>query len=591
MEKRTIKPIWKWVIGLMAGIVILVLVAGWYVGKRWKPLLDEQLRQTVLSATDSLYHVSYDDLSFNLLTGNVALKNFRLRTDSVVYAGLELAVAAPDNRMDATVDVVSIKGLNIAKAILSKKIIAEAVVLDRPTVILRNKYHFYNDTVSVERDGSNVLGSLNELQVDRVLLRDVDFTFSKWQDSTENSYQFQRVTILLEDVLIDSTSVKDSERFYYTGSIAVNMGAQEWSIPDSYYAVGFDSLYIRTDQHRLVVEGLRYAPDMSRQEFYQRIGLAKEMVQLDFGVLDFRELDLRRFARSQRIHAGALHIKESVVDVSNDRRYPRITVNKIGQSPHQLLMRLNHPVMIDSIFVESTDIRYSEISERYHKEGEITFQRTAGWLANVTNDSIALTKNHVAQADLTTYVQNQGQLHAQFTFDMLDKNGAFTYKGTLGPMDGRAYNRILTPLLSAEVASANIKGMRFDMQGEDYRNWGSLWLDYDDVKINLLETHEDGSTSRRKLVSFLANELLINSSNPDHKGDYHVGRINYQRPPHFSFFKTLWKSLLEGIKQAAGISKEREEMMLNTAESARTIQEKSGGVFQSLFRKRDRSNN
>lgn len=589
MEKRTIKPIWKWLIGLTAGIVLLLLSIGWYLGQRWKPLLDEQIKQTVLSATDSLYHVSYDDLSFNLLTGNVALKNFHLHSDSLVYVDLERVAKAPDNRMDASVDVVSIKGLNIAKAILSKKISAEAVILDRPTVVLRNKYHLFNDTVPIQHDDARVLGSLQELRVERVLLHDIDFTFAKMQDSTENRYRFQNVSIQMEDVLIDSTSVKDSERFYYTGSIAVNMGAYELAIPNSYYAIGFDSLYIRTKERRLVVEGLRYGPDMSRQEFYQTLGYAKEMVQLYFGVVDFRGLDLRLFARSQRIHAEALHVKESVVDVSNDRRYPRVSVNKIGTSPHQLLMKLGHPIMIDSIFIESTDVRYSEISERYHKEGEITFQRTSGWLANVTNDSISLSQNHVASADLTTYVQNQGQLHAQFTFDMLDENGAYTYKGTLGPMDGRAYNRILVPLLSVEVASANIKGMRFDMQGEDYRNWGSLWLDYDDVKINLLETHEDGSTSRRKLVSFLANELLINSSNPDHKGDYHVGRINYQRPHHYSFFKTLWKSLLEGIKQAAGITQERESMMLNTAESARTIQEKSSGVFQSLFRKRDRS--
>lgn len=84
---------------------------------------------------------------------------------------------------------------------------------------------------------------------------------------------------------------------------------------------------------------------------------------------------------------------------------------------------------------------------------------------------------------------------------------------------------------------------------------GGFWFDYNDLKIAVLNTDEDGSTSKKKLVSFLANELLLNSSNPNEKGVYLVGKINYRRPHEYSFFKTLWKSLLEGIKQTAGISR------------------------------------
>src|SRR5690606_23090983 len=131
---------------------------------------------------------------------------------------------------------------------------------------------------------------------------------------------------------------------------------------------------------------------------------------------------------------------------------------------------------------------------------------------------------------LTAYMMNTGKLHALFSFDMLDKQGSFTYKGTLGPMDGIHLNRILTPLLNAEVSSAKIKGVSFDMQGNDHRNWGSFRMDYDDLKVNLLKLDDEGETSKKGLVSFLANEFLINTSNPDGNGKYHTGTINYRRP-------------------------------------------------------------
>src|SRR5690606_25732955 len=203
------------------------------------------------------------------------------------------------------------------------------------------------------------------------------------------------------------------------------------------------------------------------------------------------------------------------------------------------------------------------------------------------NDSVALLQNKTMVADLTTYMMNTGKLDVVFTFDMLDKRGAHTYKGALGPMNGKPLNRILTPLLNAEVASANIKGLSFDMRADDHRARGSLRFDYDNMRVNLLTNDQDGEKASKKVVSFLANSFIINDSNPDANGKYHTGHINYVRPETFSFFKTLWQSLLQGIKECAGISPEREQRLMNAAEEAKKASEKTGGFFRRVFGKKD----
>jgi len=586
------KAKWKWLIGILAGLFLLGSGTAWYLSSRWKPILDQQLKEAVLSSTDSLYRIEYEELSLNLLTGSAELTNLKLISDSVVYAALERRRKAPDNVVDAEVQLLHIKGLDIRQAVFGQRLEIKEVLVHAPRVTLRNKYQAYNDTLSTDLEEKTglQLGSLAQVQIGQIGVLDIDFTFEKQRDSIRNRFDFQGVDLIMEDVLIDSTSYQDSARFFYTGNMLMSMGRYELEIPESLYKVGFDSLYIRTDRRELIIEGLHYEPHVSRSEFYEAWGVAKDMIEMEYAKLTFSDLDLALFSRSQRIHTAALLIEEGNIHVSNNRLYPRRIMNKIGKSPHQELMKLNHPIKIDTVFVDNTHISYSEISEKYHQEGAITFERTTGWLANVTNDSLSLAQDQIATADLTTYVMNQGQLHALFTFDMLDERGAFTYKGTLGPMNGKAFNRILTPLLSAEIGSANIRGLRFEMQGHDHRNWGNLWFDYEDMKVNLMQMDEAGNFSRKKLVSFLANELLINDSNPSKNGNYIVGRINYQRPAEFSFFKTLWKSLLEGIKQTAGITPEREARITSTAESAQVIKEKSESVFQSLFRRRDRSN-
>lgn len=584
------KSIWKWIIGIAATIIVLLTIGGWYLGRHWKPLLDEQLRRAVLNASDSLYQVEYDGIDLNLLTGSATIRNFHLYPDTMIYAELKARQKAPDNRFEVTVANLRVRGLNMGKALLSGQLSISEVQIDTPRVNLMNEYHLYNDTISPEKDEPEslpLLGSFRSIEIGKIDLTDMYLTFSKPADSSSKPNSFEKIQLSARDILIDSASHRDTTRFYYARSIDLTMDDYLLEIPDSYYDVRFDSVRFRTQDRSLKLSGLSYAPRISKDEYYQQLQWAKDIVHLKFEQISFQQLDLVSFMRSQRVIAKSLSIDSGSVAVSNDFRYPRNLKSKIGKSPHQQLMKLGNPIRLDSVFINGVDISYAEISKRYQKEGKITFQRASGWLANVTNDSVFLAHNRLIEADLTAYMMNTGRLNALFSFDMLDQQGGFTYKGTLGPMDGRAMNRILTPLLSVEVESARIKGVSFNMQGTDYRNWGDFRLDYEGLKVDLLRTDEDGKTSKKGLVTFLANEFLINSSNPDANGTYHTGTINYRRPHEFSFFKTLWKSLLEGIKQTAGISKEREERLLNTAESVQTIKEKSGDILNNIFRKRE----
>lgn len=160
------------------------------------------------------------------------------------------------------------------------------------------------------------------------------------------------------------------------------------------------------------------------------------------------------------------------------------------------------------------------------------------------------------RADLKASLMGTGALHAVFSFDMLSDVGSHTYKGTLGPMQLPAFNRILTPLLNISFASGNIHRIRFDMLGNDYRNWGTFHFDYDQLKVELLHPPDQDRNKRGKrgVLSFLVNQFLVNDSNPDANEVYHIGEVDYKRVPEYSHFKTLWKSLQEGIQQTVGLS-------------------------------------
>ena len=586
------KPIWKWVIGIVTGLLIIVVAGAWYLSRHWKPILDAQIKEAVIRSTDSLYLIGYEDLDFNLITGNASIKSLRLTVDSGRYAELERMQQAPDNVYNIRIENLQIRSFHPRRILTDRRLHIDDIIIDTPDIHIVNKYHAYNDTIAIKRDTQTlyqrISGILNELSVSNVLFNDIHFRFSKKTDTATNETELHNLNVKVRDILIDSISQFDTTRFFHTRAIDVDVPGFRYETPDSFYYVSFDHLQIATLYRQVTLTGLKYAPRMSKDEFYKRKKMAKEMVVIAFPTIRLEDIDLQRFVNNQKIHAGSLHIDSGTVVISNDLRYPKHVTDKIGKSPHQLLRKMKQPLKIDSVVLNNIDISYAEVGRKYQKEGKITFDRTGGVLYNVTNDSLALIQNKTMRADLTTYLMDIGKLNVEFTFDMLDKRGSHTYKGSLGPMNGKPLNRIITPLLNAEVASANIRRLSFDVSADDYRSKGSLRFDYNQMRLNLLTTTEEGKKGSMKVASFLANSFIINDSNPDANGQYHTGRINYARPHTYSFFKTLWQSLLQGIKECAGISPERERKIMNAAEDAKKASERTSGFFKRVFGKKDR---
>ncbi len=586
------KPIWKWIIGIVITLLIAVSIGAWYLSRHWKPILDAKLKEAIINSTDSLYRITYDGLDFNLITGNAAIENLRLVADTAVYAKLVQLQEAPDNLYNLSIANLRIRNFHPRRILTGRKLNIDDIIIDTPSLHIVNEYHAYNDTVVTKRDTrtlyQRISNTLKEVSVGSIRVADINFKYSKKTDSAINETVLRNLNVKVSDILIDSLSQFDSTRFFHTRAIDVDVPGFRYETPDSFYYVSFDRLQVETGQRQLRLEGFKYAPRMSKDEFYKRKQLAKDMAVIAFPLIRLENIDLLAFVRTQKIYAGSLHLDSGTVAISNDLRYPKQPTNKIGKSPHQLLMKLKQPIKIDSLLLNNVDISYAEVSRKYKKEGKITFDRSSGIIRNVTNDTAALIRDKTMVADLTSYMMNTGKLDVVFTFDMLDKKGGHTYKGKLGAMNGKSLNRILTPLLNAEVASANIKGVSFDVKADDHRARGSLRFDYDNMKLNLLTTDEDGNKSSMKVVSFLANSFIINDSNPDANGKYHTGRINYTRPQTYSFFKTLWQSLLQGIKECAGISPERERRIMNAAEDAKKATEKTGGFFKRVFKKKEK---
>lgn len=590
------KAVWKWIIGIF--VILLIVLGGvvWYFSVHWKPIVDQKFREIVLASTDSLYTVDYDDLDINLALGNVTISNLVLRSDSNVYARLEGINKAPDNRFQIEVAKLKFRNFSIRDMLLNKELYLKNVVLDTPSVHMINKYHSYNYTASTEKSKplyDKIKNTLKRIRITGIDLNKVNFKYSQIQKSIYQDFEIKKVNIKIQDVLVDSTSISDATRFYHTKMVDIEVPAFTYKTPDGFYKVDFDQLKINTRDRNIMLTKVAYQPILGKSAYYKAKGKGGSYVVMKFDTVRFESFDFNSLLRNKKIYAGKAQLKNGLLDIYSDKHYKSTPVNKVGRSPHQALMHMKTQLAIDTVLVQNADISYSELSGKYNQVGKITFDKSYATISNMTNDVSSLAKNKWMRVDVLTKVMNSGRLHVLFGFDMTSKTGFHTYKGTVGAMQAPAFNKILKPLLNVEIASGNIKKIAFDMEATDHRNWGKFNFDYDDLKITILEKKEDGTVKRKGFISLLVNELLVNGSNPNLSGEYIIGKVNWHRHADHTFFKTLWQSLLDGIKQCVGLSKEREAKLMRTAdraqhtvEKANTVVGKTKSFVSKLFKKK-----
>lgn len=588
---------WKWSAVIFIAVVVLFLGLGWYYSRNWKETVRAKLTERIEKSTQGLYKLTYDDMEVNLLLGDITLKNAELTSDSAIYRQLTANEQASDNRFHIKLSSLEITGFSLWNALVSKKLNISRVFLRIGDFHLIREPQAYNDNKQSDEDNllyDKIKEVFKVVTIGEIVGERINFKLSKLADGQSDTLAVDSIHITVSDFLLDERSVHDSTRLWYAKGIVLNIPNFEYDIPNSVYKVQFDLFHIDSKSRQATFKKIALVPRISKSAYFQTDKENKALITLKFDSLHLEDMDLSRMMAQKLFYSKYAYIKGGSALFQKDKRYQKDNVLKIGQAPHQQVMKFDQLLQFDTIFVEGVDISYSEHSAKYDQVGTITFEQAVGNITNFTNDTVQLVQDKFMRANLRAKVMGAGLLRAQFSFDMLSEIGSHTYKGTLGQMPAAPFNGILTPLLNLEFASGNIHRISFDMQGTDYRNWGEFRFDYDDARINLLHKSEEGNKgSKKDVLSFLINQFLVNDSNPDPDGTYRIAQVDHTRVPEYSHFKTIWKALFEGIQQCVGLSKTAKVVNRPTDETieeqeSKNIFEKTGDFLKGLFDKKEK---
>lgn len=537
-----------------------------YLNFKYKPILTEEIKTLVYKSTDSLYTISFNNVTTNIITGNASLKNVKITADTNRYKQLIALKRAPNNLYTISLKKLLIKRFHPLSFLKDNKLNIDFLILDQPEVLMANKQFDFNENrppQPIKSPYNFISSTLSEFRIKTIEFKDASFKYINNNLAKPNIFAVEKLNIILHDLLIDSTSAKDPTRLYLLKDIDLSLKDYNYTTPNKLYSIKLNELGFKASTGELKVKKLGLVPAFGEMEFGKAVGHNVDRFSILMNNIYFEGIDLPLYIKKQNLVAQQMSISNGTISVFNDNTRPKaIKEKQINNFPHQLLQKISLPVEIKKIFLKKINIAYAAYGKKNKQKGEITFEHTSGTITNFTNIATAKAKDSIMKANLVTYLMGQGKLDLNFSFNLTSKTGAFSYAGSLHNANARIINRITKPLGLVQINKGNVDQLTFNFNADDSMAKGKLDFRYYDLSIALMRNNEEqGRLVKRGFMSFLANAMMINSENPTATGKFVSADVVYDRPNNTTFFNLIWRSLLQGIKYSIGITEEKRNEM------------------------------
>ncbi|MBS1762851.1 MAG: hypothetical protein JSR00_08240 [Bacteroidetes bacterium] len=567
MSKKAVK-----IIGITLA-AILVIVAGSYLYLRYhilkskdfapdnskaKSILDltpsliAKLKQVVKDGSNGLYVLDINNLDVKLSENKVFISGIKISTDSLALKLLDSIKLAPDAIFNISSKSLQVDGIDLNDILNPSSIKLENVFLIDPEIKIYSNPKPYNS--KQEADTTSLYDKIYKLvpyfSASRIFIKNAQVTNYNVPKKTSQTYK--GIDIYLNDILIDSTTRFDRDRFFYSKNATINLKNFKIPTSDSLYFLNCDSINISTSANSLTATGISFQPRISKETFNKTVNIRKDFFNIKANKIVLYSPDWWLLAQHEKLIAAEAEIFHCELSDYINKEKPAKKF-ELHNFPHQKLLNLDFEIGVKKIKIHDLDLTYEEYNPLSGKSGILYFTNTTGEILNFTNIQSNIAANSNMVFDVKTKFMKQSQASIKFIFNLAKpKTGDFTTEVYGSNMTANLLNPIAEPLGMFHLKSGNVSELKMFTKGNNSGTHSKFTLKYDDLYIIPLkkDDEKDDELKEKKFTGFIANLLLIkkeNNSEEPRSYSYDVERGEYP-----NFFTLNWKAMLKGIVKTIG---------------------------------------
>ncbi|MCF6307555.1 MAG: hypothetical protein L3J09_06345 [Flavobacteriaceae bacterium] len=459
---------------------------------------------------------NYKDIKIHSFRGSISIIE-----PSVIIKDKETGVITSKIKLDK----LEINNISYLDFYFNKEISLSEVLLDGLDIT------YFKNEVKKDKDSTKQNNFKNPISIKAFRIENASV---KVIDTSKDSLLFslKNGNLILKKLEIDSTfSLKTFKDNYKSLKISADSIFLKSGLYENLTISHFEH-----KDHSISITDLSLKTKYSKKMFSKMISKERDYYTINTSTITLEELDYG-------FNEGIFYFNSSLINI--DKAVASIYRNKLvaddfkvkmlySKSIRELPIQLN----IDSISVSNSKVIYSERTKNDRPAGILTISKINASVSKLSN-TYSLSNKTVILVD-GIFMKNSA-FHANWSFDISNKNDAFEFIGDVGNISGSSLNILLTPLINARL-EGEIEHTLFHIKGNNISSTIYMSQKYEHVKIEILNKKKN----KNKLVSGIANVFVHHKS--DKKGVvYNHITANATRDNTKSFFNYLAKNLKSAL--------------------------------------------
>ncbi len=478
------------------------------------------------------------DLHFNRKEKTVAISQLNVKA---------FTQKSSDNRFTVSAPKILFSGFDVNSAIENNYFKFDEIKLIHPAISIEVNDSIKGDKLEFAKNLDLypfVESYVNRIKINDLLLQNIDLKFNwleKKQIDKQFNLRFNQINIGKD---LKPENVLNSKEFELS---TTNLKTKS---DNGFYEFSADSLIYNSAKHNTLLKNIRVTPLLTPEEFHRKIKYQTDYITGKIESIELQDVDENRWLQQKTIHAGALVIGKTQFNIMRNKRLPFNTKQR-PPWPQDLLLQVKQQFVFDSVLLLPSTMRYSELVNLSDEPGFIEFNKLTLKTGRLSNIREVIAQNPDLRVDASARLYNKGLIAIGFNFDLTEHSYKHRVTGSIAPMPLTTFNKMLEKSTPVSIESGQLNRFDFDIHFTKNKANGELYLGYDNFKISILNTTEDG-TKKSKLATFWANKMVLNSKNPKGK-TFLPTTISYERDIQRSIINYWWKALFTGAKETIGI--------------------------------------
>jgi len=537
-------------ITILLSLIIILFAASLLISS----LISKKVVDMLTNQKIENYHLSIDKTKFSLFDRSMVFNEILLSPSDSSMIKLKENLSDLNDLHKISISRLKLRGIELFPLIFSKKLIISKLIIDDP---LYQRFSDGQKVKSVEKK--------KPIKLDSILIKDIGgFKLNMIKVS---NLKFQVIEIVTDKVTFENKPMSFELSGFKLEKVDVQifkllpvgdvfeMSNINVNFPDKKYDFSLGKLQYNFEDDQLLIKNLSYKPSINKVKLANSYRFNSDVYTINLKELRIFKLNLQKIIQNEGFFMDSIQISQFSIDIYKDKRKP-FDENKRPVFPHDLLKKMELPILIPKISIVDSQLFYEEKLEKKDASMKITLNELNINIHNVT--SIKAYREESLKIEMNSKFMNKTPLYVKMDLPLKDDQNTFFFSGKLGASPLKHYESILVPALGIKVLKGDLKGLTFQASANNYSSKGTMTMLYSDLEAQVLKQN---NYEKRGFVSWSVNTLAHNS-NPGHNGHERKVMMNFDRVSYKGFGNILWKTLQSGIIHTIapfGKTKEKED--------------------------------